>query len=650
MAEIRETEISRSVIRPLVVGTDPFPGEGLPSVLVRACEVNVFTKTSHLLNLIGLRTAASESVPFTHAGAAPAIAELLGTTTDEIENRMHPATQDDFGRSTISWFGSSIERWHIDARSRRFAPRSLEQQAHFPAIWAVRLLDYCPVTLELLLSQCPQCSRRLTWRACRSLLKCENCRASLLGAETHTLPAQLHDGARLGAALVSPIESDRRSALSSLPQPFSTWAPADALVGLLTLGEAQISLEPLSVAIGTTSAAAKITAGIKFAEDWPHSLARFVKESMARGNTTSVRSGLGPLGKLFTSSAKRTPIRDLIRSTISTSLGDAVVPAKIFPGARVGGSCRTGMVSALEASKQLGITLKTLRRLEGPSEAFIGRHNVHGGVTLYDKAAISRLREVLDRSVTPRICTRQLGIPTYCLEAFVSAGLIEVSTNRDVEIVRGTKLITKASIAALRESCRMKGEKIEGGVTLREALRRKGAPQAWITAFESILAGRIQHQLIGDDEAALSDALVVDGTALARQVSHRAKGSDISGIDISCQTAASLIGATPMFVSSALKVGLIAGETRGRDYSIPLAQVLEFQRDFVLAEELREIVGGHQRSVSSRLRKAGLKPVTTINRTTVWKRGDIEKHLQARKRKQRPDASYASQTCAVSAS
>ena len=116
-------------IKPLVVGTEPFPGECLSSVLVRACEGNRFTKSSNLLSLIGLRAPASESIPFTHTDAALALAKLLGTTTEEIESRMHPAAQDGLGRPTVDWFGSPLERRHIEARVRRFAPRSLKGRA-----------------------------------------------------------------------------------------------------------------------------------------------------------------------------------------------------------------------------------------------------------------------------------------------------------------------------------------------------------------------------------------------------------------------------------------------------------------------------------------------------------------------------------------
>lgn len=616
-----------SGVRPLVVATEPFPGECLSSVLVRACEANIFTKTSHLLNLIGLRAQASEAVPFTHTRSAPALAKLLGTSTDEIERRMHPAARDRLGRSTIKWFGSFIERRHIEAPVRRFAPHSLEEHAHFPAVWAVRLLDYCPITMELLLSECPQCTRLLGWRACRFLSKCEKCGASLLRAASRTVPPHLREEARLGAALVSAEATVRQTALSLLPDPFSDWAPADALLGLLTLGEAQLSLQPSSDPSVTAGAAACIAAGIEFARDWPDSMSRFVKISTARCNSTSVQLGLGPLGKLFIVSAKRTPIRDLVRQTISTSLGEALVPAKIYSNGLVDGACRDGMLTALEASKQLGISSRQLRRLEGRSETFLARHNVKGGVALYDNAAVSRLRDVLSQSVRPEVCARQLGIPRYCVEAFTSAGLVQALAHRDAEIVTGRNRISKSSIVALRERLRSESRTFKGGVTLREAMRRNGDPQVWVAVIADMFSGRMRFQIARCDDLSLSDALVVEASGMASHVSRRFTGPGIGGINIPCQTAAEIIGTTPQFISAAVKIGFMDGDVGVRSSALPLERVLKFQKQFVVGEELRETLGGHQKSISCQLRRDGLRPAATINRTTVWLRSDIEKYI-----------------------
>jgi hypothetical protein len=409
----------------------------------------------------------------------------------------------------------------------------------------------------------------------------------------------------------------RQTALSSLPEPFSNWAPAEALLGLVTLGEAQLSLERSPDCTVSAASAARISAGIQFARDWPDSMSRYVKISTTKSN--------------------------------STSLGEAMVPAKLFSGAMVDGACRDGMLSTLEASKQLGITMKRLRKLEGRSETFLARHNVHGGAALYDKAAVSRLRHVLIHSVKPDVCARQLGVPSYCVGAFISAGFVEVVTYRDAKILTNGDLITEASIVALRKHLQEQSGKIEGGVTLRKAMRRNGDPADWVAVFLMMLSGGIRLQLNPSADS-LSDALLVRLPDVASHISRRSNGPEIRGITISCQTAAKIIGATPMFVSTAVKMGLLKSEMRGRDYALPLEQVLTFQKEIVVAEELREIFGGHQKSISAQLHRAGLKPATTINRTTVWRRADIEKHIEARKREQSQDASYASQTCAVSAS
>ncbi|MCW3834801.1 TniQ family protein [Sphingomonas canadensis] len=626
--------LAASDIRPLVVGTEPFPGECLSSLLVRACDANRFSKPMHLLNLIGLKAQASEAVPFTQGAAVPAIAKLLGTSTTEIERRMHSAEQDDLGRSVVHWFGSHVERRHIEATARRFAPKSLEEQGHVPALWTVRLLDYCPTTMELLLSECPQCSRPLGWRACRSLSKCEKCGASLLGAESQVLPPHLHEAARLGAALVSPVEAVRQSASSSLPDPFNTWAPADALLGLLTIGEAQISLESSPGAGGAIGSAACIAAGLEFANDWPDSLTRFVKVSTSKSKTPSARRGLGTLGRLFESAATKTPIQGLVRSAISVALADAIVPAKLFPGAIVDGACRTGMLSALEATKRLGICGKRLRRLEGRSETFLARHNVKGGAALYDEAAISRLADVLELSVRSNDCARQLGIPRFCIEAFISAGLIQVATNADAAIVTDSTLITKASISALRERLQERSAPFDGGETLREAMQRNGNPYDWIAVFEKMLCGQMQLRFADCPGSSVADGLIVQASDVARHRSRRLVGKEINGIDVPCQIAAEIVGTTPQFISAAVRAGFINGALGVQCSTLPLTGVLKFQSCFVLPGELRDRIGGQSLGIGVKLRDAGYEPAAIINRVRVWRRSDIERYLKKRSRRQ----------------
>jgi hypothetical protein len=204
---------------------------------------------------------------------------------------------------------------------------------------------------------------------------------------------------------------------------------------------------------------------------------------------------------------------------------------------------------------------------------------------------------------------------------------VEVVTDPDAEIIGGAGLITKASMIALRERCRKQSEKLERGVALRHSMRRIGAPQHWVAVFEDVLSGRIRCQLLECDSASLTDALVIDSNDFARRMPRRSNDLDVRGIEISCQVAAKLIGTTPMAVSSAVKARLIKGKLRGRDYFIPLEQVLKFQSEFMVAEELREIFGGHQRSICCELDGAGVKPAATVNRVRVWRRSDIERHV-----------------------
>ncbi len=623
-------QLAHSVIKPLVVGTEPLAGECLSSVLVRACEANVFTKPMHLLKLIGLRIQATEFAPFTHAGAASDIALLLGANAEAIHALMHSPVEDWLGRSTVNWFGSPIERRHIEASVRRFAPRSLENGRHYRASWGVRLLDYCPITMELLVSECPQCFQPLGWRACRNLLKCEKCEASLERAESRNVQSQYHKVARLGAALVSARPTDRQTALSTLPKPLRTWAPSDALLGLLTLGEAQVLLESSNDPSKTAGSAEYIAAGLAFARDWPNSLSKFVKASTSMSNSTSTRTGLGTLGKLFQGGSTATPIRNLVRSTISASLGQAMVPAKLYPGAMVNEACRAGALSAREAEEYLGISRKSLRRLEGRSDTFLIRHNVHGGPALYNRKAIESLSDAMSRSVRPNDCARELGIPSYCVASFISAGLVKLVENSDALIVADDNLISRLSITSLRDCLRNQSEEFDGGVRLLEAMRRVGTPQDWVSVFQKMLSGRISLKFSDTDDTSLTGAIVVSDTDLASCRGSRLEEQIGNEIHVSCLAAAGIVGTSAQFISAAVQAGFIEGKVGMQKSTIPLGSVLDFQRHFIVSEEVCEIVGANRRRIGFLLNDAGYEPAAVINRTRIWQRSDIERFIEKR--------------------
>ena len=289
------------------------------------------------------------------------------------------------------------------------------------------------------------------------------------------------------------------------------------------------------------------------------------------------------------------------------------------------------MLSALEASHELGISAKHLRRLEGRSETFIARHDVKGGVALYDKAAISLLRGVLSDSVKLDVCARQLGIPRFCVEPYIAASLVRAVNCLDAEIITRGPLISITSIQELRERLRRKSCNSGRGITLREVMSRNGDPQCWVAVLKKMLSGELQFQMTDCAGRSLSDAVIVEAIELRAGLPRRSTGLGIDGVNISCQIAAGIIGTTPQFISAAIKVGLLAGRVGSQNSALTLEEVLTFQRNYVVAEELREIFGAHQRSVGSRLRGAGLTPVTTISTTTVWLRLAIENFIGEQK-------------------
>src|SRR3546814_1548206 len=59
---------------------------------------------------------------------------------------------------------------------RRISPLTLQTSEHHRAAWLLGLLPYCPLSLERLVDECPNCpGKKLGWRRSWGIANCERC-------------------------------------------------------------------------------------------------------------------------------------------------------------------------------------------------------------------------------------------------------------------------------------------------------------------------------------------------------------------------------------------------------------------------------------------------------------------------------------------
>lgn len=542
---------------------------------------------------------------------------------------MHPRVNDTWGRHCVDWFGTPIDRRQMDTVTRRISPSSLRETLAHRSSWMLRTLSFCPITMELLISNCPTCLKRLGWRACRAIWKCDKCGASLLEAEAPAVPESYLHSARLAANLVSEVAGVRLAALAELPEPFLTWVPGDVLDAAAVLGKANLALKGVRGVAREGASAQEIAVGFEFLQGWPETLVTFSREATNLNRSASFIKGHGSLGKYFYSSAPPNPLRDLLRTSIPSAMNEANVPIRVSARSVSAGGVRTKTLTALEARRELGVAQSTLRRLEGRSPVFATRiRQARGATTLYNAAGIRRLSHSLRMSVKSEQCAKLLGIPNYCIPSVLGAELIKSVADVDVQILTESTRIERSSIDVLSKDLIAKSIKIEGGVTLKSQMQGQTNPEIWPAALLAILKGDLAVQAIEGEPLAVSERLLVRSEEISAFSASVRTSSGVPNIEISCLEAGDILGATGQFVAAATRAGLIEGEIGFPRSNVKLWSVEQFRRYYILPRELSKMLNCSSKSARGRLSAAGFDPKVCVERVNVWLRSDVASFLE----------------------
>ena len=86
---------------------------------------------------------------------------------------------------------------------RRIAPETLRTQSFHRHDWLNRMLPYCPVSGELLVSRCPRCARNLGWSFAAGIGHCDYCEELVPPSSEPRLPEEHAARYRLFSDLIS---------------------------------------------------------------------------------------------------------------------------------------------------------------------------------------------------------------------------------------------------------------------------------------------------------------------------------------------------------------------------------------------------------------------------------------------------------------
>ena len=618
-------------IRPLGATCKPITSESLMSLIARHCEANMAPRVNDVLAAAGIVAPVVGFLPFTRSSEAAALASIFGTSVSEIEHRMHGPARSEAGTDLVNYFGSPLERRHLHDRQRRVAVRSTAGAGIHRPEWALRALTFCPTTFEKLTSVCRDCGAALGWTRCYGLNKCDRCEAVL--PEQGFVPDALIDDLAVLAELLDPDAARRTAALRTLPEPFCQWDLNSVFDAVCELGAASVTKVRDSVQTNRNLQSGALgflgpeglTEGIRFLRSFDERLSAHIARVYEEVGSTSFR-GFGLLSRHFSPSARKRALSHLIHDRFPEAMIAVRVPVKRqsrrLYDAQKGGD----VIRMVEARQLIGVSHRVLNRLVDRSPTFLAKSGSRGGTVFFSSPAVHDLRDALGSSITAAETARRLGIPIYMIASFIDAGLIQEPENGDVQILFGVaQRIRSSSVNRLASQIeKLECSHLEEGIQLRYAIADRINPCAWAQAIKLLLNGSIARtggeppgRRLADLHLRRRDCRIL-GTA-------RSSGSLDGGA--SCVDAAIALGASGQFISAAVSAGLIDGEVRKSASSISLESLRIFQTEYVLPDEIAARANKKLHQVRWLTRNAGLSPVHTINRVSVWSRLEVEHSL-----------------------
>jgi hypothetical protein len=620
----------------------PIDGEPLLSLLTRAATENGFHRIEDILVGAHINEGRPDFIAFTQSARIDAIAQMLRVDRMEVSSRMHLRISDKKGDDLVNWFGTAIPRHCIESKRRRVSPRSLRNSPHHRAQWMIRPLQFCPESMEMLISSCGSCQKELRWATTYGQWRCERCGASLRRHQPGKVPWALRRELREIADLISPAPDIRSRAVSILPCPFSAWDHGDVFVGLLEITILSIcATHNVDTAIyrgwrlGDFSYAtpSALVDGYRIMCSWTDEFPRLVKsiaDVAPKSGPSGLRATLGPLHKfLKEQKVMDTAIRRLIIQEIPKIIRDQGIPIKRLEGSRVFGHEREDYISAKEATKQVGIDGPTCRRLNTGGECVVASASSRY-ITLYDKKHLARSVNIWRGSFSPLHAARLLGVPAYTLPEFVNQGLLDAVTDHDALLLGKThELYIQATVEGLANRIAALADKAaaQNGVSIYSALTgRRFEPGVWAAIFAAIQNKRLILTGTKPGAQMVSKRFLVEPSELMDIVSGTPR-TEIPEVEVSCETAADVVHSMSVHLADAFRAGILPGRRYGTRILMYLRKVQAFDQQYVMTKELQRKLGCGATTVYRRLLQAGVSPAYALSNTNLWRRDEAMRTL-----------------------
>ncbi|MFD1787706.1 hypothetical protein ACFSC3_08985 [Sphingomonas floccifaciens] len=422
------------------------------------------------------------------------LAPILGCSEAAILARVTPPTNPSALNSPARFGDAIVEPFELETHRRRISPLSLKASPHHREAWLIKLLPYCPVSLELLRSDCSKCGRPLRWKVTRGVDRCdsEECDERIQPTVAPLLEESLAEDYRLFADLFSSLTDRRNAALHELSDEVRLFGPLELIDMIIAVGlcveaaDRQVSRKMVHK-LPPDRVARICAGGTAMLRSWPHGIRNWADEKAERlkGDYRGLirhRKDIRRLGRRFL-------VSDMQAETVKRAFPD------LFANVRRSFAKNDDIILRIEAGRLLGITPNRLDDLVAHSVVSIEKIGDSEKHIRFRRSEIIDLQKRLTGSRSSALINRTNGLPFYAIEQLRVTGALTSETHAGVLFLRGADCITIESVAAMAtELEKMRNEADRSGAVepIGTAARRIGGRlKPWATIFEAIRNGAL---------------------------------------------------------------------------------------------------------------------------------------------------------------
>lgn len=623
--DIQKTKIGE----PLRFATAPTDYESLVGLVARATSDHVLLDLNRVLRRAEISMDRPGFLPRLEPHVVARLAPVLGCTVEQVIDLTHAVSVPNALSSRIEAGAMTLLAMDVETERRRISPMSIAQGSHHREAWLLRILPYCPVSHELLRSDCSKCGATLGWRTSVGIGACENCEAIVEPTPSPLLDETHRKDYGLFARLLDRRSSVREPALAEL-SPVLRQVDGDSIVRLVIGLGACAHLEERGVKrksiyrLDPADLAAILASGTALLRDWPSRLQDWAREE-ARALTIG-----GPAFRLLRVALQKLGRRHL-GSPVQVELIRDALPDVYMNERR---SFRKAEETLLprEAAAILGIAPRIFDLID---KELLDAQTIGAGAkrrVIFKRDDIMNLRTRIDASISMPLLCRTSGLPIYAVENLCDHELLEREDHAALLHLRHAPSVTIASIDALRarifRSTAVK--RPEEAIPLGTAARRIGGRlKPWAAIVLALADGSLDRWIdptFGADAPWLRSVLV-EPSQLALFENTEITWKRASEYEL--RSACSLTNAREVLnLQSTLSIDLqqvfareIAACTqRGPAKSVPMAAVLEKAREEISISEICARADWNPRQA-----KWALTPLMEARTPCGWNRARVER-------------------------